>query len=444
MTTWLAKFNNLLGVEDSDRQFILKQAGGVFLIRAFYKGINFLIAVLLTRYLTIWEYGTYTLAFSWAYLLSVPALFGIDRLATRELAHLQIKEKWPLLRGFLLWSFRNSILLLIAGSLIFIAGTTLFVQDQALRNGLWMASLLIPAFGLVRILQNSAEGLKVIAIGRIPDMIIQPIAFVFIVILIQKLVSAWLNTNSVLFLYAVTTYVFSIGLGAMILFQSIPKQVLQAVKDVNITDWKARAAPFLFINILSVTDTRLATLMLGFWASKPDVALYTIATRGTDVISFILAAFAPPVVRIGLQAYLNNRPAKLQRVVSRSVWLMLLISMPIAVFFIVWGKTFLMFFGPQYVAAYPALIILSMGEIVNVLSGNLGQLLAASGYERYVSRTIGISLGINATVGILLIPQWGLLGAAVSEATSLIFRNVTFLFLAKRKMNIQIPFLFHF
>jgi O-antigen/teichoic acid export membrane protein len=431
----------MLGAGDSDRNFIVKETGGIFFVLVFYKGINFLSTILLARFLAVGEYGTYVIAFGWATLISVFALLGMDSLAVRELAHLQINEKWPLLRGFLIWAFRNLFIILATVVPVFIFGVAFFVKDQTLQNSLWMATLLIPAFGLTKLLQGSATGLKVLTASRVPDMVLQPLAFIFVLLFVQLLFPDSLKAVSALLFYAVTTLILSIGIGAIILLRAIPDQAKKTFAIFDSGAWWGRSFRFMFISILYITDTKIATLLLGFWASKPQAALYNVAARGTDVISFILFAFAPSVTRIGLQAYLNHQPDKLQRVVTRSVRIMLFISVPIAVLLIVWGRSFLLIFGDPYVVAYPAIVILSIGEIVNVLSGNLGQLLSVAGFEGDVSKTMAISLGINIVIGYLLIPRFGLLGAAIGEAVSLSFRNVLWLILARRKMNIQYPFL---
>lgn len=434
-------FNKLIGDEKSDRRFIFEQTSGSFAIRIFYKVVNTIMAILLARILTVEEYGIYTLAFTWAFMVTTPALIGVGRLAARELANLHILEEWQYIRGFLEWSFRTSILTLLLSTGIFIAGVFLFISDENLKNAFLVAALLIPAFGLVRLLKASTEGVKVIALGRIPDSVIQPVIYILAILLIHFYVPIKIHPVGALLLYALSTYVISIVGALWILFRSIPTQVWLQKGKKKINEWRSRAAPFLLISILNVADVRLATILLGFWSSRSDVALFNVASRGTDVISFVLFAFGAPITRVGLQAFLDKQPAKLQRVITRSVWLMLLIALPVAICFIFFGKPILSIFGKEYIAAYGALIILTVGELVSVLSGNLGELLSASGFEWPVSRLIAISLGVNLLLGYLLIPRYFLLGAAIGETTSLAIRNIGFLILAKRKLNIQIPFL---
>lgn len=434
----------LLGAEDSDRRFILKQAGGIYFLRMLNQGLNFIITYLLAHYLSLEEYGKYNLAFAWAATVSILALLGIARLAVSELSRLHIQQRWGYLRGFLEWSFRSAAVALFVAMLIFDAGVMLFVHDEALRGILWMGSLLIPARGFIRLLQSSAEGLKVIARGRVPDMVTQPFVFISSMLLMHVLLPSYLTAVTAIFYYAITSYLISVGGGIRILLQAIPAQVRHVTNKAYDTIWKKRAPSFLFISTLNTVDGRLGVLLLGFWATGSDIALYKVSDRLVVLISLIMIAFAPPVVRIGLQAYLKHQPRKLQRVVTRSVWLMLVFAFPIATALIVWGKFFLHFFGEVYVSAYPAVVILSLAQIVNVLSGNLGQLLANAGFEKFVSLTITVSLLTNIILGFWFIPLFGFMGAAIARATSLAYRNIMLLLLAKKQMNIRPPVLSRF
>jgi len=83
------------------------------------------------------------------------------------------------------------------------------------------------------------------------------------------------------------------------------------------------------------------------------------------------------------------------------------------------GKWLLgLIYGQSFVAAYPSLLALLPGVVLlsgsKVLSGDL----AGRGHIGYNSISSGLGLLVTIGLNILLIPSWGILGAAVASSTS--------------------------
>jgi len=81
-------------------------------------------------------------------------------------------------------------------------------------------------------------------------------------------------------------------------------------------------------------------------------------------------------------------------------------------------------FGPDFVVAAPALAILAGAQFINLGTGLVGVVLFMAGRQNVI---LGINLAalvVNAALCILLIPQMGLIGAAVGMASAVIFLNV--------------------
>jgi O-antigen/teichoic acid export membrane protein len=90
-------------------------------------------------------------------------------------------------------------------------------------------------------------------------------------------------------------------------------------------------------------------------------------------------------------------------------------------FLILFGDKLLAIYGPGYAQAYPSLIVLVIAQLVNTLCGPVGALLTMTGHEWYTFWVLGFSTLVNVILTILLIPFWGLAGAAVASASTTIF-----------------------
>ena len=89
--------------------------------------------------------------------------------------------------------------------------------------------------------------------------------------------------------------------------------------------------------------------------------------------------------------------------------------MPLGLFLLVFGHPVMAFFGSDYVAAVPALRVLSITQIVIALAGPVTVVLVMSGHERLAVRAMLAGVTVNVVSSLLLAPDFGALGAATGR-----------------------------
>lgn len=90
-----------------------------------------------------------------------------------------------------------------------------------------------------------------------------------------------------------------------------------------------------------------------------------------------------------------------------------------------------------------AFIVLSIGQLINVSFGPVGQLAIHTGHEKGTAVVIGVGAMINVILNVLLIPQWGMFGAAIATAVSLTAWNLLLtIFIYMRTGILSTPFNF--
>ena len=113
-------------------------------------------------------------------------------------------------------------------------------------------------------------------------------------------------------------------------------------------------------------------------------------------------------------------------------------SLPIALAFIVFGREILaLAFGQAYAGADLALAILALGQLVNAGAGSVGILLIMSGNQRRAASGVAFGAGLNVVLGVLLIPPYGVNGAAVAAAAGLVLSNLLLVDIARRTLGIH-------
>ena len=92
-------------------------------------------------------------------------------------------------------------------------------------------------------------------------------------------------------------------------------------------------------------------------------------------------------------------------------------------------------FYTNFVQGKTALIIISIGVMLNVLTGNVDQILNMTNYQKILKNITIFGFILNVLLNVLLIPIYGINGAAAASLiTNLVF-NLICLFYIKKKLG---------
>ena len=75
-------------------------------------------------------------------------------------------------------------------------------------------------------------------------------------------------------------------------------------------------------------------------------------------------------------------------------------------------------------AGQTALFVLMGSQLVNAFTGATAQLLIMTGYDRDTAIGVSISAAVNVVLNAVMIPPYGMNGAAIATATSTVLWNV--------------------
>jgi O-antigen/teichoic acid export membrane protein len=122
--------------------------------------------------------------------------------------------------------------------------------------------------------------------------------------------------------------------------------------------------------------------------------------------------------------YHAQRKTELQKLLLQSTKLMFWISLLLVVLLILFGKIILNFFGSEYLSSYSLLVILVMGNFVNVASGSVGIFMNMSGNQKKLIKLRLINLIICLAAYWIFIPRYGSLAAGIITSVEIIIFNI--------------------
>lgn len=401
-------------------------------------GLAFGYSVALARLLGVAEYGLYAYVLAWLQVLIFIALFGQDQLLVRNLSAYEARSEWSLLNGQLRWSRRLVVytavtLTIIAGSLVWlIAG-----NDRYFVAAFWAGCLFLPLTSLSLMRQGALRGLHRVILGQALEIALRPLCAILLLGIVAYVLRDQLNSIWALTSYAMATLIVFI-VGTILLERHIPAAARQTTPQYTGRTWLLSAVPLAYIGVSSILNNRVGVLMLGTLQSEAAAGIYQAVNRGADLIVMtvgsINAVLAPTFSRLYAQ---NDIPA-LQKTAVQGARLATLIAFPLMLGLVVFGSWFLAIYGPGFTAGHTALAMLSIGQLINAMTGSVGQLLIMSQHARSAAWVMTLSNGVNILLCLVLIPSLSITGAALAATVSLVFWNLLLVYLVYQRLGIVV------
>lgn len=175
-------------------------------------------------------------------------------------------------------------------------------------------------------------------------------------------------------------------------------------------------------NSIGMINVQIDSLMVGHFMSETDVGYYAVAiifVEGLRLIPDSVQRITTPAISnyYGKQKYEN-----IHGLMKNSMLKVLAITILISFTLIVLGQFLIeMLFKEEFLPAYYPLLILLVGYSVYAPVLSISGALAGIGKVALMSKISFTCAVMNTILNILLIPKYGITGAAVATSTSLIF-----------------------
>lgn len=399
-------------------------------------------AVVLARLLGVEDYGLYVYILAVITILSIPAQAGIKTLVTRETARSHAIRDWSLMRGIWRWA-----VIAVGVMALVIAVTSGLVawiwsgdfEDKKLATFAWGVAL-IPVLSLCALRAAALRGLRRVLLSQLPEPVIIPAALVILVSLY-----AWVaQPSEVTSSHAMISHLLSAALayivGTWLLLKSRPQEVfLRSGPCVYKTrEWIHAIGPLALISGMQVVNKYTGLIVLGIFQDAGDVGIYRVVLYGGTLAVFGLQALSIVVAPYIARLYTEGNIEKLQLVATYTARGSLVMSLPVAFVFIFWGGDVLAFaFGEEFRAGHAAIGIVALGQLVNASVGSVVYVLNMTGFERDAAKGVGVAAICSLILNILLIPYFGLIGAAIAQTATLCIWNVLLWFYARSRVGIS-------
>lgn len=424
--------------EQKEDSLAVGAKGGIiaFVLQVSRTGLGFLNQIVLARILGAGGIGEVILALTILNVFGLIAAFGMQGAMIRFVPFYTEKEENAKLKGTVYFTLKFCFLL----SIIFVAFILVFSKfiaidifhSQALLKLLPVVVIALPANVLNGLIEAILKGYKDTFKALLPHSIISPFFRLTIFLL--------LTIIDISSLYAIIAFVSGEILAMALSLIFLLKRVGKIKPVYQWSEYKkvlGVASALIFTNFSWYLYTQADIWIVGMFSSTESVGIYGVVSRLVTLIAFSLGAFSTIVPSIISAVHTSNNRDELRQVVSVSTRWILTMSMPIMLILVLEGKFVLEYvYGEKFINGYTALVILSIGQLINAGSGLVGWFLQVTGGHKTYMK-ISIFWGIlNVLLNLILVPRFGIIGAAMSTAFTLSMVNIISVWVIYNKLSI--------
>ncbi len=425
---------------DAESQQSAFAALKVLIIRCVGAALAYASQVLLARVLGQTDYGIFALVWVWILVLGHLAPLGFAQAVCRFAPHYEAREEADLLRGFLqtgalFVALASLVMAAIGGALLWFGSDMI---DAVYVLPFAIALIVFPFFALQDYVENIARAFNWTIVAITPPFIIRHGligAGVLSAYLLGLPVSASLAIGVVL----IATLV-SLLVQTGFVWLRLRKIVRPGPRKQKFKKWFTTSIPLVFVDGTLILFSNADILILSLFVEPATIAVYFAASRILQLVAFVqYAATAATAQRFtALNAVGDaNALSLLARTTTR---LTLVASMGAAAVIYLAAPYLLDLFGEGFDSAMPVLAILMAGLIAQAFAGPGEDLLNMLGEERACAATCIVALVLNVGLNFILIPTFGIAGAAIATAASVATRSLILTYLTKRKLGLDIAF----
>lgn len=381
----------------------IKNAGWIIGEQIFQMAISLIVGVLTARYLGPSNYGAlnYTASFV-TFALSVATL-GMEGVVIKKMI-VRPDDEGVYLGSCMLFRLLSSVLSSIA---IFIIVAALNPEDHLKWMLVFLQSFQL-IFRSIQILDSWFQRhlkSRYVSIGKMVACLIVSGYKVFLLVT-QKSIIWFAFSNSLTdIVIAIMLYIF---------YRSEHGQKLKIDKAKGI-EVLSESYHFILSGLMSATYSQMDRIMIGSMMSDYDVGLYTTATAICGMWLFvpnaIINSFRPKILELKKEGNEERYERRLEQLYSFIIWLCIFVSIAVCV---LGNFVIRILYGEEYIGAGPTLRIAIWYETFAMIGTARGIWILCEDKNKYVKYYLGIGAAVNLVLNYVMIPIWGINGAAVA------------------------------
>jgi O-antigen/teichoic acid export membrane protein len=409
------------GLRRSALLSIARGAGIVFVGTLVGSGLKYGFHFIIARYLGAERFGLFVLGLTVFTVAEIIAHLGLLQGVIRYVSMYHGQRDAGRIKGIILLSARVvAVSGTVVGLGLFLASGLLSIRVFArpeLAPVLRVFAVMTPFSVLATILLAVFQGFKVleykIYVAEFAEPLLRIAGAVAAISVLGRVLSG------VLWSYGLAA-ILSLLLALILLGKVFPDMKRKDVRPV----FESRRLfsfswPLLFSALLGQLLLVSDTFILGILGTSENVGIYGAAQRTGLLANMIFMSFNAIFAPIIADYYQRKEGRDLNRLFKIVAKWSFALTLPASLLLILLAKPVLILFGERFAQGAGALAVLAGGWLFHSALGHAGAVLTMSGRSRWHLANFSLFLALQISLNLILIPRFGIIGAAAGTALSL-------------------------
>ena len=301
---------------------------------------------------------------------------------------------------------------------------------------LLIGAAVIPIFPVSSVQDTIARCFSWIELGLIPNYVIHPLIICAAVATVHFLSGGVTAVHGLL--------AAALGMWTMTLIQTallrrrLKRAVAPGERRYELRYWMVTSLPIAFVDGFFLLLTYVDILILQMFVGPADIAVYYAATKTLAMLNFIYFAVSAASAHRFAQYYVAGEHEKLASFLKDAVRWTFWPSLAFGLALLAVGEPILSLFGAGFTDGYPLMFVLAVGLMARASVGPAERLLSMQNQQAASALIYACAFATNLVLCLILIPRFGLIGAACSTASAIVCEPTLLYVITKRRLGLHI------
>ena len=411
--------------------------GGVtaFFVYGVGFGLTYCSQLIIARVVGVDTYGVYAYVFAWMVVLAYFSTLGFDVGLLRFVAAYEAERAWPLLRGVIQYAQRRATLVGISVIFVGVWVVKEWVVSPELRSTFYAGFALVPILALVRINCAAVRAFGGVVSALVPDRVVRDGTLIGLLAVAGFGLGWTINASFVMVATLIGSALGLVCAGIAMRYRR-PRAVDNVSPAYDAAAWRRAAIPLVILGATEALMNRTGVILLGWIADTKYAGIYSLAFNIALVVTMpriaVNTLFAPMISNL----YTRRDKETMQVLITRTASWTFYAGICIAAALFVLADPLLAWFGAGYNDGVPALRILLVSQVLAASAGSQLYVMTMTGHERNAAVLLACCAMVNAGASAVLVHMFGLTGAAIGTAVSLVVWNLAMALFLWRRLNL--------
>ena len=398
-------------------------------------GLTYCSQLVIARIVGVDTYGVYAYVFAWIVVLAYLSTLGFDVGLLRFVPAYEAERAWPLLQGVIQYAQRRAAFVGLSFIFIGICVVKAWTSSPELRSTFLAGFALVPILALVRIRCSAVRAFGGVVSALVPDRVVRDGTLIAL-LAVASLGLGW--TLNAPFVMVATLISAALGLvcAGLAMRRRRPRAIENILPAYDAAVWRRVAIPLVILGATEALMNRTGVILLGWIADTTNAGIYSLAFNIALVVTLpriaVNTLFAPVISDL----YARSDKETMQVLIARAASWTFCAGICIAAALFILAEPLLAWFGAGYEAGVPALRILLISQVMAASAGSQLYDMTMTGHERSAAALLVCCAMTNAGASAVLVGMFGLTGAAIGTAVSLVVWNVAMALFLRRRLNL--------